>query len=54
MEIVDTMIRRKVNIICLQEIKWIGERCREIENTEYKLYYTGKLKNRNGVGIIVD
>ena len=54
MKIVDTMIRRKVNIICLQETKWIGERCREIENTGYKLYYTEKLKNRNGVGIIVD
>ena len=32
----------------------MGERCREIENTGYKLYYTRKLKNRNGVGIIVD
>ena len=54
MEIVDTMIRRKVNIIRLQEAKWIGERCRKIENTWYKLYYTEKYKNRNGVGIIVD
>ena len=50
MEIVDTMIRRKVNIICLQETKWIGERCNEIENIGYKLFYTEKLKNRNGVG----
>ena len=51
---VDTMIRRKVNIICLQETKWIDKRCREIKNTRYKLYYTEKLKNRNGVEIIVD
>ena len=35
-EIVDTMIRRKVNIICLQVTKWIGERFRKIENTRYK------------------
>ena len=54
MEIVDTMIRRKVNIICLQETKWIGERCREIDNTWYKLYYTKKYKNKNVVGIIID
>ena len=54
MKIIDIMIKRRVNIICLQETKWIGERCREIENTWYKLYYTGKHKNRNRVGIIVD
>ena len=42
METPDTMIRRKLNIICLQETKWIGERYREIENTKYKLYYTEK------------
>ena len=46
MEIVDTMIRRKINIICLQETKWIGERCRKIENIGYRLYYTEKLKNK--------
>ena len=40
----DTIIKRKVNIIRLQETKWIGEKCREIENTGNKLYYTGKQK----------
>jgi hypothetical protein len=54
MELVDTMIRRKVNIACLQETKWVGEKAREIENTGFKFYYTGKHRNKNGVGIIVD
>ena len=47
------MIRKKVNIIWLQETKWIGKIYREIENTGYKLYYAKKIKNRNGVGIII-
>ena len=25
MEIVDTIIRRIINMVCLQEIKWIGD-----------------------------
>ena len=31
-ELVDTMIRRRINIICLHETKWAGEKSREIEN----------------------
>ena len=54
MEIVDTMIRRKISVICLQETKWVGEKAREIENSGFKLWYTGKEKHKNGVGIIVD
>jgi hypothetical protein len=42
-ELVDTMVRRRVNIACVQETKWVGEKAREIENTGFKLYYTGKL-----------
>jgi hypothetical protein len=53
-ELVDTMIRRRISIACLQETKWVGEKAREIEDTGYKLYYTGKDRHRNGVGIIVD
>ena len=40
MNIVDTMIMGRVNIICLQETKWIGKRYKKIENIGYKLYYT--------------
>ncbi|XP_058216771.1 uncharacterized protein LOC131327642 [Rhododendron vialii] len=53
-ELVDTMLRRKISIACLQETKWVGEKAREIENTGYKLYYMGKNRHRNGVGIVVD
>ncbi|KAL4197283.1 hypothetical protein AMTRI_Chr04g250330 [Amborella trichopoda] len=52
MELVDTMRRRRVNIACLQETKWKGEKAKEIDG--YKLWYIGKDNNRNGVRIIVD
>ena len=54
MEVVDTMTRRKINIMCLQETKWVGAKARELDTSGFKLWYTGKVKNRNGVGIIVD
>ncbi|XP_028065681.1 uncharacterized protein LOC114268682 [Camellia sinensis] len=53
MELVDIMIRRRVSIACVQETKWMGEKVREIENTDFKLYYSGKDKQMNRVGIIV-
>ena len=40
--------------MCLQETQWVGEQSREIEHTGYKLWYTGKDKNRNGIGKIID
>ena len=39
MELVDTLIRRRVNIACLQETKWVGSKAKELENTGYKIYY---------------
>ncbi|XP_058198407.1 uncharacterized protein LOC131313930 [Rhododendron vialii] len=53
-ELVDTILRRRISIACLQETKWVGEKEREIEDTCYKLYYTGNDRHRNGVGIVVD
>ncbi|XP_058222975.1 uncharacterized protein LOC131332697 [Rhododendron vialii] len=53
-ELVDTMLRRRINIACLQETKWVEEKVKEIEDTGYKFYYTGKDRHRNGVGIVVD
>src|SRR6218665_2704841 len=52
-EIVDVMQRRKINILCLQEMKWIGESAREIGDG-YKLIYNGGKQRRNGVGVILD
>lgn len=54
MELVDTMIRRKVNVVCLQETKWVGEKAKEVEKTGYKIFYTGKDRHRNGARIVVD
>ncbi|KAK9135506.1 hypothetical protein Syun_014836 [Stephania yunnanensis] len=53
-ELVDTMIRRRVNIACLQETKWVGEKSREIGITGFKLWYTGIDRKCNEVGIVVD
>ena len=53
-ELVDSLIRRRVNIASLQETKWAGSKAKEIENISYKIYYTGIDRYRNGVGIVVD
>ncbi|XP_071723589.1 uncharacterized protein [Rutidosis leptorrhynchoides] len=46
--------RRKVHILCLQETKWTGQKSRMLDKSGHKLWYSGKDKNRNGVGIVVD
>lgn len=48
----DTIKRRRVNIACLQEIKWKGKKAKDIDG--FKLWYIGEINNKNGVGIIVD
>ena len=51
-EIIDVRRDRKINILCLQETKWVGEKAKDING--YILWYTGKVSHRNSVGIIVD
>jgi hypothetical protein len=53
-ELVDTTIRRRVNILCVQETKWTGQKANEVENTGFKLWYIGKERSRNGVNILID
>ena len=53
-EIVDVAIRRRVNILCVQETKWKGMKAKEVENTGFKLWYSGTTSGRNGVGILID
>jgi hypothetical protein len=53
-EVVDTMIRRCVNIFCVQETKWKGQKAKEVEDTDFKLWYTGNTSTKNGVGIVLD
>jgi exonuclease III len=43
-----------VNILCVQETKWKGQKVKEVEATGFKLWYTGTTANKNGVGIVLD
>ncbi|XP_075077278.1 uncharacterized protein LOC142164013 [Nicotiana tabacum] len=43
--------KRKVNIACIQETRWVGSRAKDAD--EYKLWYFGVLKGKNGVSILV-
>ncbi len=42
-EVVDFMERRKVNIMCVQETKWKGNKTKELGNG-FKLLYIGKME----------
>jgi exonuclease III len=53
-EVVDTMIRRRVNILYVQETKWKGQKAKKVEDTGFKLWYTGNTSTKNGVGIVLD
>jgi exonuclease III len=53
-DLVDIAIRRRVNILCVQETKWMGQKAQEVENTDFKLWYTGKERSRNDVEILIN
>jgi hypothetical protein len=53
-ELVDTAIRKHVNILCVQETKWTGQKAKEVENIYFKLWYTRKERSKNDVGMIID
>jgi hypothetical protein len=36
-ELVDTTIRRRMNILCVQDTKWTDQKAKEVENTGFKL-----------------
>jgi exonuclease III len=48
------MIRRRVNILCVQETKLKGQKAKEVEDTGFKLWYTCTTANKNGVDIVLD
>ncbi|XP_008486018.1 craniofacial development protein 2-like, partial [Diaphorina citri] len=53
-ELVDLMERRKIQILCVQETRWKGDKAKVLAEG-YKLFYSGAdHRGRNGVGIIVD
>ena len=51
-ELADIMQRRKVDVLCMQETRWKGNKARDIDNG-CKLYYYGEDGRRNGVGIML-
>ncbi|PKU84030.1 ataxia telangiectasia mutated family protein [Dendrobium catenatum] len=54
MELIDIMIHRKLNILCIQKTKWVGDKAKEIDSLGFKLWYSGRSRTRNGVGVIID
>ena len=53
-ELADLMDRRKVNILCIQETRWKGNRSKELEEGCKLIYSGANPDSRNGVGIILD
>lgn len=53
MELVDKMKKGRVNVSCLQETKWKGDKFKELIDG-YKLQYIGKNYAKRGESIIVD
>lgn len=51
-ELSSVLRTRRIDIACIQEIKWRGAKAREIGDG-YKLYYNGEKNTQNGVGIVV-
>ncbi|XP_019251384.1 PREDICTED: craniofacial development protein 2-like [Nicotiana attenuata] len=51
-ELAKIVQKRKVNIACVQETRWAGSKARNVVG--YKLWYSGVVKGKNGVGILVD
>ena len=47
------MKRRKMEVLCVQETKWRGDRARKMAEG-YKMLHTGVDGRSNGVGIIVN
>ncbi|XP_071712410.1 uncharacterized protein [Rutidosis leptorrhynchoides] len=50
-ELVETLLKSKVDILCVQETRWKGEEAVDIG--DYKLWFSGSRVARNGVGIFI-
>jgi exonuclease III len=43
-----------VDILYIQETKWMGQKAKDVEDTGFKLWYTENTSIKNGVGIVLD
>ena len=48
------MLKRNVNVKCIQEARWANDRSGEITKLGFKIWYIGKNEYRIIVSIIVD
>ena len=46
------MMRRKIEVMCVQETRWKGKSAREL-GEGYKIFYSGEKNGMNGVGVIL-
>ena len=53
LEVVEMMKRRKMEVLCVQETKWRGDRARKMAEG-YKMLHAGGDGRSNGIGIIVN
>ncbi|XP_060171841.1 uncharacterized protein LOC132603008 [Lycium barbarum] len=51
-KLVKILKKRKINMACIQDTKWVGPKAKEVDG--YKLWFSGRSKCRNVVGILVD
>ena len=54
-EIVETLARRKIDVCCVQEVRWRGASARMItgKDSEFKFFWVGGETGLGGVGILV-
>jgi hypothetical protein len=43
-----------VDILYIHEMKWKGQKVKDVEDTDFKLWYTENTSIKNGVGIVLD
>ncbi|KAK1361791.1 craniofacial development protein 2-like [Heracleum sosnowskyi] len=52
LELVDMLKKRHVDVVCIQETKWKGDKTKEANG--FKLWYSGVVNTKNGVGIMLN
>lgn len=50
-ELVDVLRKRRMDVTCIQDTRWKGAQSREANG--YKLWYSGLVNSKNGVGILL-
>jgi hypothetical protein len=53
-EVVNTMIKRRVNILYVQEMKWKGQKAKEVKDIGFKFWYIGNTSTKDNVCIVID